>query len=131
MNLFISGDLHGRSEPIRNFYRNHIKDTPKEQEENWIICLGDFGAQFFFDYRDRNFKKDLAKYPFKYFVIRGNHEERASRVAECDPEFWEEVECFGNKCLREIGYSNIYYALDRAAKPLSFRALIQLINIID
>ena len=78
MSIYIVGDLHGNKNAVRNFYRNYIKDTPKEQEENWMICLGDFGANYYGDYRDRNFKRDMSRYPFKYFVIRGNHEERAS-----------------------------------------------------
>ena len=112
MNLFIVGDLHQRPYTIRNFYNNHIKDTPKEQEENWIICLGDAGLLYYFDYRDRNFKEALSKYPFKYFVVRGNHEERASNRAKVEPDLWEEVECFGNTCLRQPAYPNVYYADD-------------------
>lgn len=112
MNIYFSGDLHGRKESVRNFYRNYIQGTPKEQEENWLICLGDFGALYWFDYRDRNFKRELSKYPFKYFVIRGNHEERASNRAIIEPDLWEEVECFGNTCLRQPAFPNIYYAKD-------------------
>ena len=112
MNIFVIGDIHGDKNPVRNFYRNYIKGTPQEQEENWLIMLGDAGFLYWFDYRDRNLKRDLSKYPFKYFVIRGNHEERASNRAIIEPDLWEEVECFGNKCLRQPAYPNIYYALD-------------------
>lgn len=112
MNIYIIGDLHGDRNPIRNFYNNYIKGTPREQEENWMICLGDFGALYYFDYRDRNFKKELSKYPFKYFVIRGNHEERASIRAQIEPDLWERVEQFGNTCLRQPAFPKIYYALD-------------------
>lgn len=112
MNIFIVGDLHGDRNPIRNFYHNHIENTPKANEENWMICLGDFGALYYFDYRDQNFKKNLSRYPFKYFVIRGNHEERASNRAKVEPDLWEEVEVFGNTCLRQKSFPNIYYAKD-------------------
>lgn len=112
MNVFICGDLHGDINPIRNFYNNHIKNTERESEENWIILLGDVGAQYYFDYRDKNFKKNLSKYPFKYFCIRGNHEERASIVAKQNSEDWEEVEVFEGQCLRERKFPNIYYAAD-------------------
>ena len=112
MNIYIIGDIHGDKTPIRNFYNNHIKDTPREHEENWLICLGDFGTLYYFDYRDRNLKRDLCKYPFKYFVIRGNHEERASNRAFLEPDLWEEVECFDNTCLRQPAFPNIYYAKD-------------------
>lgn len=111
-NIYICGDLHGNQNSIRNFYNNYIKNTPKEQEENWMICLGDFGALYYFDYRDRNFKQNLSRYPFKYFVIRGNHEERASNRAKVESDLWEEVECFGNTCLRQTAFPNIYYAKD-------------------
>ena len=112
MNIFVIGDLHGNKNPIRNFYRNHIQGTPKENEENWMICLGDFGALYWFDYRDRNFKRDLSKYPFKYFVIRGNHEARPTVRSIVEPDLWEEVECFGNTCMRQPAFPNIYYARD-------------------
>ena len=112
MNVFISGDLHGHAASIKNFYRNYIKDTSREQEENWIICLGDAGLLYWFDYRDRNLKKELSKFPFKYFIIRGNHEERASNRAIIEPDLWEEVECFDGKCLRQPAFPNIYYADD-------------------
>lgn len=112
MNIYLIGDIHGNESPIRNFYNNHIKGTPREQEENWLICLGDFGALYYFDYRDKNLKRDLCKYPFKYFVIRGNHEERASNRALIEPVLWEKVKCFGNTCLRQPAFPNIYYAKD-------------------
>lgn len=112
MNIFIVGDLHQNRNPIRNFYHNYIENTPKANEENWMICLGDFGALYYFDYRDRNFKRNLSHYPFKYFVIRGNHEERASNRAKVEPDLWEEVEVFGNTCLRQKSFPNIYYAKD-------------------
>ena len=104
--------MHGDKNVVRNFYNNYIKETPQENEENWIICLGDFGALYHFNYRDRNFKQEMSKYPFKYFVIRGNHEERASNRAKIEPDLWEEVECFGNTCLRQPAFPNIYYAKD-------------------
>ena len=112
MNVYLCGDLHGRKDTIRNFYHNYIENTPRAEEENWIILLGDAGLLYYFDYRDRNFKRELSHYPFKYFVIRGNHEARASVRQVAEPDLWEEVECFGNKCLRQPAYPNIYYARD-------------------
>lgn len=112
MNIFIIGDLHGQVSPIKNFYQNFIKNTQRESEENWIICLGDFGALYSFDYRDYNFKKALSNYPFKYFVIRGNHEERASNRAKVEPDLWQSTICFENTCLYQPSFPKIYYALD-------------------
>ena len=112
MNIFICGDLHGSVRTIYNFYINHIKDTSREQEENWILLLGDVGALYYLDERDTKFKQDLSKFPFKYFCVRGNHEERASNRAMVEPDLWEEVGCFGNTCLRQFAFPNIYYAKD-------------------
>ena len=111
MNIFLAGDLHGSTIPVKNFYRNYIKDTPKEQEENWLICLGDFGANYYFDYRDRNLKKELSKYPFKYFVIRGNHEQRAS-ICAVREDGWVNDTVFDGPVMYEIKFPNIIYAAD-------------------
>lgn len=64
------------------------------------------------DYRDRNYKKNLHKLPYKYFVIRGNHEQRAENCQKNFPEAWEELELFEGKVLREKAFPNIYYAND-------------------
>lgn len=111
MNLFLCGDIHGDINPIKNFYRNYIKDTPGEKEENWLIMLGDFGANYYFDYRDRNFKRELSKYPFKYFVIRGNHEQRTSLCAVRDDN-WVSDRLFDGPVMYEQQYPTIFYAAD-------------------
>lgn len=112
MNIWFIGDIHGSHSPVKTFYENYIENTSKEQEENWLIMLGDTGFNYCLDERDDHFKTRMSKYPFNYFVIRGNHEERASNCAKAHPEQWEEVECFGNTCLRQPAYPNIYYAND-------------------
>ena len=112
MNLYICGDLHGVVRAIENFYNNSIKDTEQESEENWIILLGDSGCNYYMNYKDHYFKQHLCQFPFKYFVIRGNHEERASICAESNPAKWETVELFGAECLHQPEYPNIYYASD-------------------
>ena len=112
INCFIIGDLHGDWNPVRNHYKNYIQGTPLEQDENWLICLGDFGALYYMDYRDRNYKKNLHKLPYKYFVIRGNHEQRAENCCKAEPAKWEELNLFEGKVLREKEFPNIYYAND-------------------
>ena len=113
MNIYFAGDLHGSPASLFKFYNTYIKDTPKEKEENWIVCLGDAGFLYYLDEKDDRFKADVSyNYPFKYFVIRGNHEERASNRAATEPDKWEEVKLFGGKCLREKAYPKIYYAAD-------------------
>jgi hypothetical protein len=65
MNIYIIGDLHQESYPVDAFYKNYLKGSPAESEENWLICLGDFGANYFFDHRDRlaSSPRSLQDYP--------------------------------------------------------------------
>ena len=112
MNLFFLGDCHGSAHSIEQFYANYIKDTPKEKEENWLILLGDAGFLYYLNKKDDALKKAVSRLPIKYFVIRGNHEARASNVASIYPDKWEQVELFENTCWREKEYPNIYYARD-------------------
>lgn len=114
MNVWIIGDLHQSVNSVENFYVNYLKGSAQEHEENWLICLGDFGGFHYFDMRDYIFKERMSKYPINFFVIRGNHEARAGDTAAYDNYIgWEEVDCFGGKCLREVSYPNIYYAEDK------------------
>lgn len=74
---FILGDIHGSVSPIEQFTQLH----PELQEsENILILLGDVGANFFFDDRDKIFKAELKQFPFTYFIIRGNHDSRVTNV---------------------------------------------------
>jgi 3-oxoacid CoA-transferase subunit A len=112
-NIFVTGDLHGSFMPVREFYKRQselLKD-----KDNILICLGDFGGNFFFDYRDEKFKKKLGKYPFTYFVIRGNHEERPSICMQKNPDKWHTEIYFDETVYVENDYPYIKYALDAPA----------------
>lgn len=118
-NVYIIGDLHGSFKPIRDFYTllNSSYDlNTKPDSSDTIICLGDFGGQFSFDYRDRNFKKKLGTYKFTYFIIRGNHEERASIVYKNNPECWQMETYFGSSVMVEKEFPYIKYASDMPFK---------------
>ena len=99
--IYLIGDIHGDFRPIRNFSQRHIKlhKDVAAGDENILICLGDFGANFFFNYRDEKLKEKLGKYNFTYFVIRGNHEQRPSFCEAENPELWH----------REIYFDNVVY----------------------
>ena len=55
--FYIMADPHGSFKPFRDFY-NRIKNTISAEDKITIIVLGDFGANFFFNYRDEDFKKN-------------------------------------------------------------------------
>lgn len=109
--IFVMGDIHGKFQPIRDFeLRNKIKENFDGSDT--MILLGDAGLNFFFNSRDRKFKEKLGKFPFTYFVIRGNHEERPSICAEKNPEAWHKEKYFGNEVWVENDFPYIKYAMD-------------------
>lgn len=111
--IYVFGDLHGSHKPIKNFY-----DCYKDHHDfnfdgtDTIILLGDSGLNYYFNHRDDNFKNALSKYPFNYFVIRGNHEERPSICAEKEPEKWKTEIFWDNEVYVEKRCPKIKYALD-------------------
>lgn len=112
--VYFLGDLHGDFKVVRDFCQRNpqIAKDAANGIENILICLGDFGANYFDNERDDHFKKKLAKYPFTYFAIRGNHEERATNRAAQYPERWTTEQFFGNTINVEAEYPYIKYALD-------------------
>lgn len=107
--IYLIGDLHGNYKPVRDF----VDRNPNvENEKNIMICLGDFGGNYFFDYRDTFYKSKLGKYPFTYFVIRGNHEERPSLCRKSNPSAWHTEKFFGNIVYVENEFPYIKYAAD-------------------
>ena len=113
--IYICGDLHGDFKPVRNFYKYLIQKN-KTTNDNILIVLGDFGANFFFNNRDTEYKKKLGKYNFTYFIIRGNHEERPSICMQKNSTAWHIEDFWSNKVYVESNYPYIKYALDIPAK---------------
>lgn len=110
--IWAIGDIHGSYLPIENFWRRNKDNINFSPETDCIILLGDVGANYFFNKRDKEFKKKLMRYPFTYFCIRGNHEARPSVCATKDPEHWHKEQMFKGSVWVENDYSNIKYAMD-------------------
>lgn len=108
------GDIHGDYKVVRDFYQRQMQlhTDIANGDENVLICLGDFGGNYFFNHRDEGFKTKLGKYNFTYFVIRGNHEERPSIAMNKYPHLWHIEECFGNLVYVENKFPYIKYASD-------------------
>lgn len=110
--IWAIGDIHGSFLPIKNFWHRNKDNINFSKETDCIILLGDVGANYFFNYRDKKFKEQLEKYPFTYFCIRGNHEKRASVIASQNPDQWDKKELFNNYVWVENNYPSIKYAMD-------------------
>lgn len=113
--ILMTADMHGSWKPIRDLYETMLKKQPLT-EDDVLIILGDFGANFFFNHRDTEYKKKLGKYKITYFIIRGNHEERPSICMNKNPNAWHMEEFWGNQVYVENDYPYIKYALDMPAK---------------
>ena len=111
--VYVFGDLHGSYHPVRDFY-NRYKDSPGFNFDgtDTIILLGDAGLNYYFNHRDDNFKNALCKYPFTYFVIRGNHEERPENLATQHPDKWYKEHFLGGSVWVEKNFPYIKYAMD-------------------
>lgn len=114
--IYMMADIHGRKNPIRDFY-NRIKEKEgiSPDKTDTMILLGDTGANYFFNYRDENLKRDLMAYSMTYFIIRGNHEERPENVAANNPDKWHKEMFWGNWVWVENEFPRIKYALDQPA----------------
>ena len=109
--IFIIGDLHGDYRPIKK-----VADTFNDETLNTIICLGDFGGNFYFNYRDAKFKQTLSKYNLTYFIIRGNHEQRPDVCVRSAQHNWHVESYWNNEVYVENDFPYIKYALDTPAK---------------
>lgn len=113
--VFLLGDVHGHFQPIRDFYtymNTSFNKDEKLNDSDTLILLGDFGANFFFNNRDIEFKNKLGQYNLTYFVIRGNHEERPSICYMNNPDKWHLEEYFDGTVFVENDYPYIKYAAD-------------------
>lgn len=71
MNVYLTGDTHGRFERIACFCRdNHttLGDV--------LIILGDASVNYYLDHRDEKLKQYIDTMPVTLLCIHGNHEAR-------------------------------------------------------
>lgn len=106
---YIGGDIHGDWRPVRNWVVNELK-TPKDQSA--LILLGDVGANYYLNHRDRDFKQQLNKLGIRIYCLRGNHEMRVKEVAKIgNYNHIFDGDCEGPVYI-EKEYPNIYYLCD-------------------
>lgn len=113
--IYMMADIHGRKNPIRDFYNRRLAEGVRPNSNDVMILLGDSGLNYFFNHRDEGLKRDLMAYSMTYFIIRGNHEERPEVVAAKNPDKWHQEIFWGNWVWVENEFPRIKYALDQAA----------------
>lgn len=102
--VYVMGDIHGK---VPNVLNKFIKEN-NSTEENIIILLGDVGANYYLDIRDKYFKRRLANIPAQIYCLRGNHE---ARPADLDfPVVYDQIT--ENCVFIEPNYPNIKYLID-------------------
>ncbi len=113
--IWFCGDIHGSYIPIENFWNRNADNINFNKDTDYIILLGDVGANYYLNERDSRFKHTLESYPFTYFCIRGNHEARVKTCIDKNPGNWYAETVFNNLVYVEKDFPHIKYALDRVA----------------
>lgn len=116
-NWFLLGDIHGSANPILDFYNKNKERLSLDESNNYILLLGDVACNFALKgRRDYKFKTELAKLPFIYICLRGNHEARVMKVIDSNPEGWNIVFKYGGKIYVEKEFPTIEYLSDSPAE---------------
>lgn len=87
--VLITGDCHGKVD-VR---LAQIKDTMSEYDpsETAVIILGDVGFNYYKNKKDWKLKHHAAQFGYTLYCLRGNHEERASKIINMQYEYDEFV----------------------------------------
>jgi len=80
---YFAGDIHGNPNKICQ-----LCEKNKLTEEDVVIILGDVGANYYGDKRDKYVKKVLNNLNPTILCIHGNHEQRPSNFKEYTLTEW-------------------------------------------
>ena len=100
--IYFTGDIHGSSfEVVRFCKRFHLTSS------DTLIILGDVGANYSRDDRDRELKKELNRLKPTIFCIHGNHEMRPANIPSYTTKEWN-----GGTVWYEDEFPNLLFAKD-------------------
>ncbi len=100
--IYYTGDNHGSAAEITAFCKKM-----KLTEEDIIVILGDVGANYYGDSRDKKLKKALQALPPTFFCIHGNHEMRPTAISTYLMKEWN-----GGMVWYEEDYPKLLFARD-------------------
>lgn len=76
--ILITGDTHGRTDDRLGSIRHNMPNY--SPTETAVIILGDVGFNYYGGKKDHEAKKRASSYGYTLYCVRGNHEERPSKV---------------------------------------------------
>lgn len=100
--VYYTGDIHGNAKGVVSFAKQH-----ELTESDILVILGDVGANYFGNWRDRYCKDDLAKMKPTILCIHGNHERRPATLPSYKQKEWN-----GGMVWYEDEYPNLLFARD-------------------
>ena len=106
---YLGSDLHGDWRLVRNWVVNELS-TPRD--ESALILLGDVGANYYGDNRDKYFKQALNKLNIQIYCLRGNHEMRIKDTLNYKDYSYARSNEAQGWVYTEMEYPNIHYFSD-------------------
>ena len=100
--IYYTGDIHGSASEVTAFC-NRFELT----NDDIVVILGDVGANYYGDSRDRKLKKALKALPPTFFCIHGNHEMRPATIPTYTTKEWN-----NGVVWYEDEYPNLLFAKD-------------------
>lgn len=76
--VLVTGDAHGRVEDRLRSIRDNMPEY--EPEKTAVIILGDAGINYHLNGIDHTHKKQISRYGYTVYCLRGNHEARPSDI---------------------------------------------------
>lgn len=114
MNIYLTGDTHGRFERIACFCKDN-DTTP----DDLLIILGDAGINYYGGHRDKKLKQYIASMPITLLCIHGNHERRPTAGLG-----YEQAQRFGSEVMVQPEFPNQLFALDGEVYELNGQSCI-------
>lgn len=100
--IYYTGDTHGSLHDVTAFCRR-----VKPSAEDILVILGDVGANYYKNKRDRVFKETLRQLKPTIFCIHGNHEIRPANIPTYRTKEWN-----GGTVWYEEEYPKLFFAKD-------------------